>query len=74
MDSFITNLKRRMCLMAVLAFLAFAPSAIACPVCSSNRADQPPRSSQAMLGTTAAMMALPFGMLAGFVWWLRKNL
>ena len=74
MDWFIINLKRRARLAAVLIGLAIFPIAGACPVCSSNRTDQPPHSSQATLGTTAAMAVLPIGMLAGFAWWLRKNL
>jgi hypothetical protein len=77
MASFITKLRNRSALVllaAVLSTAAPVPSARACPVCGANRTEQPRRSSWALLGTTAAMMVLPFAMAGGFVWWLRKNL
>ena len=74
MDLSITNIKRAARVAFLMVFLTLAPVAFACPVCSSNRAAQSPRASRAMLGTTAAMAVLPLGMLAGLVWWLRKNL
>ena len=74
MDLSITNIERATRVAFLMVFLALAPIAGACPVCSSNRAAQSPSASQAMLRTTAAMAVLPLGMLAGLVWWLRKNL
>jgi len=72
MGWFTTNWRKRAAVAVMTLTLAGATRA--CPLCSANRAEQPRRSSWAMVGTTGAMMLLPIGMVGGFVWWLRKNL
>ena len=67
-----TTIARRATLAAVL--LLGTGSAVACPVCAANRAGESPRAAWPVLATTGAMLALPVSMVAGFAWWLKKNL
>ena len=62
----------RLIVAAALALLAFFPEALSaapCPVCF----DRDDEARLAFLATTGALTALPLGLVAGTVAWLRRR-